>query len=440
MNGSACTPTVLGLCSFTHDSAAALISGGSLTGMAEEERLSGVKHTRDYPAAAVRWLLDDAEITAADVDIVAYNFDGHSYLGGITGSARYLLSPVTRSRALPRAASFAVVHRRFRGRMQKLRETFPNARVRGTLHHEAHGLYAYAASGFGDAAVLVVDSLGETCTTSIAAAFRTGDQARYRIAETISDPASLGYAYGAVTTHLGWRRGDEEGTVMALAALGDPARFRELLARAIPLTRTGFSLNPSLLPLRVLRSGWPRVTPAFTAATCPPRDPAEEITQVHADLAAALQERTEQVITHLARRARSITGAKRLCVAGGVAMNCVSIGKVIADGLFEEVYVPPAPGDPGTAIGAALSAYLDATGVLAGGPAGSCYLGPAYPGFTPGPGMSTRQVAHPARFLAAQLAEGKIAGLFQGRLEAGPRALGTGRSSRPRLRRTSPRG
>jgi carbamoyltransferase len=417
---------VLGLCSFTHDSAAALISGGSLTGMAEEERLSGVKHTRDYPDGAVRWLLDDAGISTADVDIVAYNFDGYRYLGGITGSARYLFSPVTCSHALPRAASFAVVHRRFRGRMQKLRETFPNARVRGTLHHKAHGLYAYAASGFSEAAVLVVDSLGETCTTSIAAASRTGDRVQYRAAETISDPASLGYAYGAVTAHLGWRRGDEEGTVMALAALGDPARFRDLLARAIPLTRTGFALDPSVLPLRVLRSGWPRVTPAFTTATCPARDPAEDITQVHADLAAALQERTEQVITHLARRARSVTGAGRLCVAGGVAMNCVSIGKVISSGLFEEVYVPPAPGDSGTAIGAALAAYRDAAGVLPGGPVGACYLGPAYPGFTPEapPGMSARQVAEPTRFLAAQLAEGKIAGLFLGRLEAGPRALG----------------
>ena len=127
--------------------------------------------------------------------------------------------------------------------------------------------------------------------------------------------------------------------------------------QATPAT-TCAALDPSLLPLRVLRSGWPRVTPAFTAATCPARGPAEEIAHVHADLAAALQERTEQVIAHLARRARSITGAKRLCVAGGVAMNCVSIGKVIAEGLFEEVYVPPAPGDSGTAIGAALAACL----------------------------------------------------------------------------------
>jgi carbamoyltransferase len=417
---------VLGLCSFTHDSAAALIADGRLAGMAEEERLSGVKHTRDYPAEAVRWLLADAGISAADVDVVAYNFAGRRYLGGIAGSAPYLFNPVTRARALPRAASFAVIHGRYRQRMATLRETFPNARVRGVRHHTAHGMYAYAASGFDKAAVLVIDSLGETCTTSIAAAAAAAGGGRYMAAETISDPASLGYAYGAVTGHLGWRRGDEEGTVMALAALGDPARFRDLLARAIPLTRTGFALDPSLFPLRVLRHGWPRVSPAFAAATCPARDPGEEVTQVHMDLAAALQERTEQVIVHLARRARSVTGARRLCAGGGVTMNCVAIGKIVGDGLFGEVYVPPAPGDSGTAIGAALAAYRDAVGVLPGGPTGSCYLGPAYPDFTPGPppGMSARQVADPARFLAARLAEGKIAGLFQGRLEAGPRALG----------------
>jgi carbamoyltransferase len=113
MRSSDRQPAVLGLCSFTHDSAAALITGGRLTGMAEEERLSGVKHTRAYPAAAVQWLLDDAGLAAA-IDIVAYNFAGHRYLTGIAGAPGHLLRAATRSRALPRAASFAVIHHRFR--------------------------------------------------------------------------------------------------------------------------------------------------------------------------------------------------------------------------------------------------------------------------------------------------------------------------------------
>jgi carbamoyltransferase len=218
-------PNVLGLCSFTHDSSAALISGGRLTGMAEEERLSGVKHTREYPAAAVEWLLREAGLTAADIDTVAYNFAGHRYLAGLVGTPGHLLRSVTRSRAMPRAASLAVIHHRYRQRMSILRGLFPNARIQAVPHHAAHGLYAFAASG------------------------------------------------------LGWRRGDEEGTVMALAATGDPARFRGLLVRAIPLTPSGFTLDPALFPLRVLRHGWPRISPAFATATCPPRASGDDVTR-----------------------------------------------------------------------------------------------------------------------------------------------------------------
>jgi len=421
-------PVVLGLCSFTHDSAAALVMDGRLTGMAEEERLCGIKHTRDYPARAVAWLLSEAGLASGEVDMVAYNFAGHRYLAGVTGSVGYLLRPATRDRALARAASFAVVHHRYRQRMRSLRQAFPNAMVRGFSHHLTHGVYAFASSGYEQAAVLIVDSLGETCTTSLGYARAEGRRIRYRVSETISDPASLGYAYGAVTEHLGWRRGDEEGTVMALAALGDPARFRGVFAQAIRLTGTGFALDPELLPLRVLRHGWPRVTPAFTQATCPPRRAGEDVAQVHADVTAALQERTEQVMLHLARRAREVTGSRLLCAGGGVAMNCVAIGRIIREGLFDEVFVPPAPGDSGTAIGAAIAAHLDLTGAIPSGIAHACYLGPCYDGYQPGavlaPGLTARRVSDPAGFLAARLAEGTIAGLFQGCLEAGPRALG----------------
>jgi carbamoyltransferase len=132
---------------------------------------------------------------------------------------------------------------------------------------------------------------------------------------------------------------------MALAALGNPARFRELFTRAMPLTHDGFRLDPKLFPLRVLARRYPRVSPAFVAATRPPRVPDGELEPVHADLAAALQERTQQVMMRLARLARQITGAWRLCLSGSVAMNRVSVGKIALSGLFDEVAVPPAPGD-----------------------------------------------------------------------------------------------
>jgi carbamoyltransferase len=326
------------------------------------------------------------------------------------------------------------VYRNGRDRFRFFRSQFPNAAVTGIEHHLAHGLYA-ATAGLSsldvevrDAAVLVVDSLGENATTTISHIRRTRrDGLRYRRVLTVTDPASLGYVYGAVTRHLGWCRGDEEGTVMALAALGDPARFRGLFAKAIPLTDNGFGVDVRLFPLRVLSGRWPRVTDAFTAATCPPRVPRTPIEQIHMDLAAALQERTEQVMVHLARRARALTGAPNLAVGGGVAMNCVAVGRICQEAGFDQVAVPPAPGDSGTAAGAALALNRSLTGHVAEG-TGTCHSGPEYPELQlssrPRPHLSATRVAAPAAFLARRLAEGKIVGLFQGRLEAGPRALG----------------
>ena len=420
--------TVLGLCAFTHDSAAALIHEGRLVGFVEEERLSGEKHTRAYPEQAIRWLLTEAGLRPEDVPTVAYNFAGHRHLAALPASLPYLLSAETRGRAVPRARSFARVYRNYRQRLAVLHARFPAATVRPVLHHRAHGLYAFAAADLDQAAVLVVDSLGETQTTTIATACRNQRGLTYQIKARLQDPTSLGYAYGAVTEHLGWRRGDEEGTVMALAGLGDPARFRSLFAEAIRLTEHGFALDPAWFPLRVLDRRYPRTTAAFAAATCPARRPDEEVSSAHADLAAALQERTEQVMLHLARRAAALTDARALCLGGGVAMNCVAVGRIADAGLFDLVTVPPAPGDSGTAIGAALAASgriaTPAIGVAAS------YLGPdADPGTDTviaalPAGLTAARLDRPVERLADALAAGAIVGVCRGRVEAGPRALG----------------
>lgn len=419
-------PVALGLCSGTHDSAAALIADGRLIGLVEEERLNGEKHTKAYPERAIAWLLEQAGMTEQHVTDVAYNFSPRRYLKG-TVPVRHL-SPVTARRALPRARSFALVHRRAAERMRQFGLRFPGAALHGVEHHRAHGLYAFAASRFSTAAVLVVDSLGETTTTSVCSARRRQGGVELRGRWSLADPASLGYAYGAVTEHLGWRRGDEEGTVMALAALGDPARFRKLFAEGIPLTKDAFVLNPALFPLRVISSRYPRLSARFVAATCPPRRPAEPPSQVHADLAAALQERTEQVMVHLARRARHRTGERTLCLGGGVALNCVATGRIVEEAGYDEVFVPSAPGDSGTAVGAALSVYQRHVPVSVAGVEGRCHLGPSFAGLEldarPRPGMSAHRQADAARAVAGHLAEGHIVGVFRGALEAGPRALG----------------
>lgn len=419
---------VLGLCAFTHDSAAALLVDGHLIGFVEEERLDGVKHSKSYPVNAVAWLLDQAGLNADDVTAVAYNFAGRQYLASLQQLPTHLAHPHSRSRAMPRARGFLTVHRRFRARMAEIAQRFPRARLRPVLHHRAHALYAFLSSGYEDAGVLIVDSLGEIQTTTIWRAHAEPPAPALDLTHEVQDPASLGYVYGAVTEHLGWRRGDEEGTVMALAALGDPARFRQLMSRAIVLTADGFALDPTLFPLRVLSSRYSRVSPAFTAATCSPRLPGAAVDPVHADLAAALQERTEQIMLHLAQRARRVTGSGLLCVGGGVAMNCVAIGAIIRAGLVDEVHVPPAPADSGTAIGAAAAAWTEATGRYPTGIRNRCYLGPAFTNLTlspaPRPGLSARRLTDPAGELARRLASGAIVGVFTGSVEAGPRALG----------------
>ena len=416
---------VLGLCSDTHDSAAALILGGELAGFVEEERLTGLKHTSAYPERGVDWLLREHNLSADDIEAVAYNFAPGPYLAALKQLPGHLTSRASFARALPRAGSFMRVAARTRSRIRRIADRFPNAAVHPILHHRAHGLYAFASSPYEDAAVLVVDSLGEYQSTTIGHATR--DPADYRILDSIADPASLGLAYGAVTEHLGWRRGDEEGTVMALAALGDPCRFAGLFEQAVRITEDGFALDPALFPVRVLSSRYNRLAEAFIEATCPPRSPSDPVEQVHRDLAAALQQRTEQVMVHLAMRAHALTGSRLLCLGGGVAANCVAVAKIVETGLFDEVHVAPAPGDSGTAIGAGLEVCLT-RGAGFAAEVNRCYLGPSFPDLPlpprPGDGLTAVRPEEPARFLARQLADGRIAGLFQGRVEAGPRALG----------------
>lgn len=423
----ASTPrVVLGVCAFTHDSAAALLVHGHLVGFVEEERLSGIKHDRAFPQHAVAWLLHTQGLDVDDVDEVAYNFVPGRFVPGAVPTPRQVVDDAARARA--RSRSFLKVAGRTQERLHDLRRRFPRARVRAVPHHRAHGLYAFAASGVDDAGVLVVDSLGETATTTIATARHEHGQVQFQQRMALSDPASVGYVYGAITEHLGWRRGDEEGTVMALGALGNSARFRSVLTEAMPLTKRGFAVNPRLIALRVLSASAPRLTGEFLQRTCPPRHGDEPVTQVHQDLAAALQEHTETIMLHLAGRAQQLAGSAALCVGGGVAMNCVSMGRIDEAHLAETVHVPPAPGDSGTAIGAALDVWQRHTGRLATGVAHSCYLGPAFPDVelapSPRPGMHARQLHHRARQVAEQLASGAIVGVFTGAVEAGPRALG----------------
>ncbi|MFD0144802.1 MULTISPECIES: carbamoyltransferase family protein [unclassified Streptomyces] len=413
----------LGVCAHTHDSSAALFVAGSLIGFLEEDRLVDDKHTRAFPGEAVRLLLAEAGLGPEEVTAVGYTFDSSLYRLGRERAVRRAGDPERRRRAVRSYDSIAAAHAATLGR---LAAEFPCAAITEVPHHRAHAFSALAPQGWHDRDVLVVDSIGEAATTSLGGWNRA---ARSLDLHALTfDTDSLGYVYGALTDHLGFRMRDEEGTVMALAAYGDPSRFRALLARTVPLTPQGFRVSTRLVGQRVFGDGGDRLTDAFVGASVPRRTRGEELTQDHADLAASLQERVEEVTAHLVGL-RPGPG-RSWAVAGGVATNCVAVGRLRDLPNVAELFVPPAPGDSGTSLGAAVAVVLERQGLLAEVPA-SPYWGvePAVPeaeevralGFEASGPHEERDLAHQ---VAAALAGNGILGIYRGDAEAGPRALG----------------
>ncbi|MEV4334303.1 carbamoyltransferase C-terminal domain-containing protein [Streptomyces sp. NPDC049597] len=414
---------ILGVCAHTHDSSAALFVGGSLIGFLEEDRLVDDKHTRAFPSEAARLLLAAAGRGPDEVTAVAYTFDSSLYRHGRERAMRRAGDPARRRRAVHSYDSIAAAHAQT---LRRLTAEFPCAAIVEVPHHRAHAFSAIAPQGWHDRDVLVVDSIGEAATTSMGGWNRAARSLDLRALTFDTD--SLGYVYGALTDHLGFRMRDEEGTVMALAAYGDPSRFRALLARAIPLTPRGFRVSTRLVRQRVFGDSGNRLTDAFVLASIPRRAPGEELTQDHADLAASLQERVEEVTAHLVGL-RPGSG-RSWAVAGGVATNCVAVGKLRDLPNVAELFVPPAPGDSGTSLGAAVAVVLEKQCLLAEVPA-SPYWGvePAIPkaeevrnrGFEVSGPHEERDLA---RRVAAALAKNDILGIYRGAAEAGPRALG----------------
>lgn len=410
----------LGVCAFTHDSSAALLHGTDLVGFLEEDRLSGIKHTSEFPELAVQALLAAAGITASDIDVVAYPFDSAKYTLGLRAAAR---RPGPRRRRDAAVASYARISAQHRQTLVELRHRFWNATIVEIPHHEAHAFSAIAAAGWRDAEVLVVDSIGEAATTSVG---RWDSDSRSLTLRTVGvDTDSLGYLYGAVTDHLGFRMRDEEGTVMALAAQGDPSRFRHLFAEILMIDGDGLHLDPNYVRQRVFGDHGERLRERFSRELINRRRPPEPLREDHADLAAALQERTIDIFAVLCPP----TQLPLRVISGGVATNCVAIGALRRSQPTVEQFVPPAPGDSGTSLGAAAACLLQRQDELASIPSSPYW----------GPDPELPDLANPARSdlrfdpmrpsdlareCARRLNEGQIVGVYRGCAEAGPRALG----------------
>lgn len=419
---------ILGLSAFYHDSAACLIKDGIIVAAAQQERFSRIKHDHAFPDDAVNYCLKEGGITAKELDYVVF------YDKPLIKFERILETYVSYA---PRGwASFLMAMPLWL--KQKLH--LPNlikksldyeGKILFPEHHESHAASAFFPSPFKRAAFLTMDGVGEWTTTS----FGVGEGNKIRIDYEIKFPHSLGLLYSAFTYFTGFKVNSGEYKVMGLAPYGEPKYVDAILNELIDIKEDGsFKLNMDYFtyPYGLTMTG-----KAFEKLFGgPARTPEAKLTQREMDLAKSIQVVTEEVMIRTARHIKKVTGEKNLCLAGGVALNCVGNGRILREGPFEEIWIQPAAGDAGGALGAALFAWHqllgnervadDAHDMQSG-----TYLGPAYnekeiKDFLDGHGYPYEYLENgnvPSR-VADLVAEGKVIGWFQGRMEFGPRALG----------------
>ena len=421
---------ILGISAYYHDSAAALIVDGEIVAAAQEERFTRIKHDQRFPLQAVRYCLAEAGIAANDLDYVVFyekplqKFDRllETYLAFAPRGLRSF------SRAVPLWLKTKLHIPRLLRRDLGISSKVPIAFVD---HHESHAASAFFPSPFADAAIVTLDGVGEWTTTSVG----RGDGNRVELLSCIRFPHSLGLLYSAFTYYCGFKVNRGEYKLMGLAPYGKPLYADTIRRHLIDVKDDGsFRMDMSYFDYpHGLRMTSSRFHDLFGG---PPRDPESPILQRHSDLAASIQAVTEDVMMKVAARAHDLTGSRNLVLAGGVALNCVANGKLLRRGPFREIWIQPAAGDAGGALGAALFVWHQ----LLDQPRSPSPLD-AQKGSFLGPRVAAADIASlfdregvPAERIdddgelfdrvAEDLANEKIVGWFQGRMEFGPRALG----------------
>jgi len=415
----------LGLTSGNHDSAAALVQGGRVVAAAQEERFDRQKHSAAFPEQAVRYCLEQAGITMADVSGVGFYWRP---VLSLQAKAWWLVRYFPRSLGLlqnglnPRNFVKALTIEKELGARFRQRV----APVRHHDHHLTHAASAFLPSPFERAAILTMDGSGE----SLATGFHVGEGAKIRRCGGVPFPHSLGHLYSAVTEYLGFAKNDAEGTVMSLAAYGAPC-FRGAFAKILRITPgshpRAYQVDWRYFSFALGDRQW--YSAELQRLLGPPRPPGAAITRRHMDIAASLQLVLEEAVLSLAAGLCRHTGQEALCLAGGLALNCVANGRLLREGGIGNIFIQPAANDAGCSVGAALlSAFADAPGTRRE-PLSDAYLGPGYTDddclrAINAERLHCRRHPRPARAAARLLAQGCVIGWFQGRMEFGPRALG----------------
>ncbi len=426
---------ILGISAFYHDAAAALVEDGRIVAAAQEERFSRKKHDARFPRHAAQYCLREAGIGLDQVDHVAFydkpflKFERllETYLAFAPRGFRSFAMAIPlwlREKLFQKSLLRRELARLGNGRFDA------DARLLFAEHHQSHAASAFFPSPFERAAVLTMDGVGEWATTSVG----LGRGHQLEMLREIHFPHSLGLLYSAFTYYTGFKVNSGEYKVMGLAPYGEPRYAKLILDHLIDLKEDGsFRLDQSYFDYCTgLRMTSARFHELFGG---PPRKPDELLTQRHMDLAASIQAVTDEAVLRLTRAIAAETGEDNLCLAGGVALNCVANGKVLRDRRFKRLWLQPAAGDAGGALGAALCAYHlfkdQPRRVQPGDAMAGSYLGPAFPQDEiedrlrwAGARFSVLSDRELIEHTAAALVEGKAVGWFQGRMEFGPRALG----------------
>ena len=423
-------PSILGISGYYHDSAACLVCGGVITAAAQEERFTRIKHDHNFPARAVDYVLGAGGITPEELDYVVFyekpflKFDRllETYLDYAPAGLRSFMM------AMPLWLRTKLHLRREIGRALGGRY---RKGIVFTGHHESHAASAFFPSPFDEAAILTVDGVGEWDTAAIG----HGKGNRIELLKTLRFPHSLGLLYSALTHFCGFKVNSGEYKLMGLAPYGEPRFAAVMLEKLVELKEDGsLAMDMSYFDYCAgLRMTGRKLEALFGGQ---PRKREGVITQREMDLAASIQQVTEEAMRRMARTAQQLTGARKLCLAGGVALNCVANGKLARSGIFEDIFVQPAPGDAGGALGAALFVHHQ---LLAKPRACNgrdrmrgALLGPAYNNeeiqtLLDSRGLRYEKVQDEQALLkvvAAAVAAGQVVGWFHGRMEFGPRALG----------------
>jgi len=425
--------TVLGISAFYHDSAAALVRDGEIIAAAQEERFSRKKHDPRFPRSAINYCLEEAFIEQDELDAIVFYDSPLLTWDRIVKNCLYA-GPAGEDQFAKAAVSTLGVKMWAEDYVRKTLGTLGRAgKLLHAEHHMSHAASAFYPSPYEEAAIITVDGVGEWATSTIGVGRGDNIDLQYQI----NYPHSIGLLYSAFTYFCGFKVNSGEYKLMGLAPYGRPKYRQAILDHLLDLKADGsIRLNMEYFGyLDSLKMTSPRFDELFGG---PPRKPESPITRREMDLAASIQSVTEEVMLRLARFARRETGARHCVLAGGVALNCVANGHILRERVFDGLWIQPAAGDAGGALGAALLAchtYFDVPRPKS--PDGrdrqhGSYLGPAFQSAEIRAFLERREIPHEclpddgerAKRIAAALADGKVVGFMSGRMEFGPRALG----------------